>query len=216
MDVVRRVTYQLVIFDFDGTLADSFPWFLSIVNSVAEKYRFRKIAADEVDAMRALGAREIVKSFGVPTWKLPFIARHMRKLKAQHQGEIKLFPGVDRMLRDLKAQGLTLAIVTSDAEHNVRATLGEANAARIDVFACGASLFGKASKFRSVLKRTGIPPEKALTIGDEMRDAVAAAEAGIPFGAVAWGYAAADALAGTQPAEMFGAMDEIAEKLARA
>jgi phosphoglycolate phosphatase len=211
--VVRRVTYRLVIFDFDGTLADSFPWFLTIVNSVAEKYRFRKIAPDEVEGLRGLGAREIVKSFDVPTWKLPFIARHMRKLKAQHQGEISLFPGVDRMLRDLEAQGLTLAIVTSDAEPNVRATLGAANAARIDVFACGASLFGKAAKFRNVLKRTGIPPTETLTIGDEMRDAVAAAEAGIPFGAVAWGYATADALARTQPAEMFRTMDEIAEKL---
>jgi phosphoglycolate phosphatase len=207
------VTYRLVIFDFDGTLADSFPWFLTIVNSVAEKYRFRKIAPDEVEGLRGLGAREIVKSFEVPTWKLPFIARHMRKLKAQHQSEISLFPGVDRMLRDLKAQGLTLAIVTSDSEPNVRATLGAANAACIDVFACGASLFGKAAKFRSVLKRTGVPPAETLTIGDEMRDAVAAAEAGIPFGAVAWGYATADALARTQPAEMFRTMDEIAGKL---
>ncbi|MCZ7657424.1 MAG: HAD family hydrolase, partial [Xanthobacteraceae bacterium] len=89
----------------------------------------------------------------------------------------------------------------------MRATLGAANAARIDVFACGASLFGKAAKFRAVLKQTGIAAGAGIAIGDEMRDAEAAAAAGIAFGAVAWGYAAADALAGTKPAVLFGAIE---------
>ena len=39
--------YALAIFDLDGTLADSFPWFLRIVNSVADKHRFRRIEAGE-------------------------------------------------------------------------------------------------------------------------------------------------------------------------
>ncbi|GIL02016.1 MAG: phosphoglycolate phosphatase [Alphaproteobacteria bacterium] len=208
------MTYRLAIFDFDGTLADSFPWFLGVVNSVADRYGFRRIAPGEVDGLRGLGAREIVRAFGVPTWKLPLIAAHMRKLKAAHHGAIGLFPGVDRMLRELAARGLTLAIVSSDAEPNVRATLGAANAARIDVFACGVSLFGKAAKFRAVLKQTGIAAGAAIAIGDEMRDAEAAAAAGIAFGAVAWGYAAADALAGTGPAALFRSIDEIAATLA--
>lgn len=187
----RRATYRLVIFDFDGTLVDSFPWFLSVVNSVADRYGFRRIAPGEVEDLRGLGAREIVRELGVPAWKLPLIAMHMRKLKAAHHGAFGLFPGVDDMLRELAARGLTLAIVSSDAEPNVRATLGAANAARIDVFACGVSLFGKAAKFRAVLKQTGIA-----------------------FGAVAWGYAAADALAGTGPAALFRSIDEIAATLA--
>jgi phosphoglycolate phosphatase len=103
--------------------------------------------------------------------------------------------------------------VSSDSEASVRASLGAANVAHIDQFACGASLFGKAAKFRAVLKRTGIPPAATIAIGDEMRDADAAAQAGIAFGAVAWGYAAIDALAAKLPAHIFRDMDEIVGKL---
>ena len=42
--------YKLAIFDFDGTLADSFPWFLGIINDVADKYRFRQIEDYEVES----------------------------------------------------------------------------------------------------------------------------------------------------------------------
>jgi phosphoglycolate phosphatase len=208
--------YQLAIFDFDGTLADSYPWFLTVMNSVADKYGFRRIEPDQVDAMRCMESRQIISELGVPVWKLPLIANHMRKLKAQHRTEIALFPGVDRMLRDLKAHGVTLAMVSSDSERNVRAMLGEANAAQIDVYACGASMFGKAAHFKTVLRHTGIAPPQAIAIGDEMRDADAAAQAGVAFGAVSWGYAAIDALTGKKPAEVFNSVDEIADKLARA
>jgi hypothetical protein len=48
------VKYRLVIFDMDGTLADSFPWFTSVLNTVADKYRFRRVAPHEVETLRGL------------------------------------------------------------------------------------------------------------------------------------------------------------------
>lgn len=117
------------------------------------------------------------------------------------------------MLATLKARGLRLAIVSSDAERNVRKALSAA-AGSVDLYACSASLFGKAAKFRRVLKRAGVPAAAAIAIGDEMRDADAAAQAGIAFGAVTWGYAKADALMTKQPALVFRSMDEIAGRLA--
>ena len=44
--------YALVIFDLDGTLADSFPWFTTVMNAVARKYGFREVGEDEVEALR--------------------------------------------------------------------------------------------------------------------------------------------------------------------
>jgi hypothetical protein len=44
--------HKLAIFDFDGTLSDSFPWFLRVVNSIADKHRFRRIEADDVEMLR--------------------------------------------------------------------------------------------------------------------------------------------------------------------
>lgn len=202
--------YSLLIFDIDGTLADSFPWFLRHVNGVADKYRFRRIAADDVEALRRTGPREILKRLDVPLWKLPLIARHMRRLKAAHLDDIPLFPGVDRLLQALAAQGIVVAIVSSDSEANARRALGPGNAKLVAHYACGASLFGKAALFKRVLKMAGVPVERALCIGDEIRDLQAARQAGIAFGAVTWGYADADALRAHTPEVVFSSFEEIA------
>jgi phosphoglycolate phosphatase len=143
--------YALVIFDLDGTLADSFSWFLTIVNAVAREYGFRQIAHDEIEPLRRLGLREILRRLEVPLWKLPAIARRMRMLKREQLDAISLFPGVPTMLHSLREARLTLSLVSSDNEDNARRQLGE-SAPLFSYFACGASLFGKAAKFKAVVR----------------------------------------------------------------
>jgi phosphoglycolate phosphatase len=165
-------------------------------------------------SLRRAGPREILKRLDVPRWKLPLIARHMRRLKSAHLADIALFPGVDAMLRALADGGLRLALVSSDHEANARRQLGEANAALFSHFDCGASIFGKAAKFRRVLKRAGVDTGQAIAIGDEVRDIEAARAAGIAYAAVAWGYADPATLAALRPDMMFATMEEIAARLA--
>lgn len=202
------MTYRLVIFDFDGTLADSQPWFESVFNDVGERYGLRRIEVSEREFLRRLDAQQFLAHLGVPLWKLPFIARHMRALKTESLDEISLFSGVEGLLRDLSEAGLELAIVSSDTEANVRKVLGPANAALVTDYACSASLLGKQTKFRRVLRRAGVRPDEALAIGDEIRDAKAARATGIDFAAVGWGYAAPDALA-PHASTVFSDMSEI-------
>ena len=203
--------YRLVIFDFDGTLADSFPWFVRVFNEVADRFRFARMDGQELELLRDLSGRQMVKHLGVPSWKLPLIARHMRKLKARDLHTVSLFPETDQLLRRLSDAGVILAIVSSNAEENVRRILGPEIASRIRFFGCGASLFGKRRSFLRVLKHSGVPPHEALCIGDEIRDLEAARAAGIPFGAVGWGYTTAEALRAHAPEEWFGSMQEIVD-----
>ena len=201
--------YRLAIFDLDGTLLDSFAWFLTIVNTVADKHGFRRIEPHQVEALRGKDTREILKLLEVPLWKLPAIGRDMRRLKAAHLDDIALFPGVDAMLRTLTARGVTLAIVSSDNEPNVRRALGVGNAAAISHYACGASLFGKAAKFSRVVKAARIAPEHTICIGDEVRDAQAARRAGLAFGAVTWGFATEAALRAQAPDHVFAKVEDV-------
>jgi phosphoglycolate phosphatase len=204
---------KLVIFDFDGTLADTFPWFMRIINDVADRYAFKRIEPHEVEMLRGMGAAEIMAHLGVPRWKLALIANHMRKRKAREIGETRLFAGVEAMLARLDDAGVKLAVVSSNSEANVRAILGPELAARIACFECGASVFGKAARFRAVLRRSGISPPDALCVGDEIRDLEAARRAGIAFGAAGWGFTRADALQARGPNVLFSSIDEMADRL---
>jgi phosphoglycolate phosphatase len=204
--------YSLIIFDLDGTLADSFPWFRRHVNDVADRFKFRRVTEDDIETLRLRGSREILAHLEVPRWKLPWIARHMRRLKAEQIAEIALFEGAETMLRSLAASGLRLALVSSDSEANARQQLGE-TAALFSHFDCAASIFGKPAKFRRILRRTGIGAARTISIGDEVRDIEAARAAGIACGAVTWGFAAQQALEVLQPNLMFERMDDIARSL---
>jgi phosphoglycolate phosphatase len=205
--------YKLVIFDLDGTLSDSFPWFSCVINSIADKHHFRRVENDQVEILRASGARQIMKRLGISAWRVPAIARDMRRLKSEQLHTIALFPGVDRLLRELNARGMVLAIVSSDSEDNARRALGPDNAALIAHYACGSSLFGKSRKFRQVLKRTGIAPSRTICIGDEIRDIEAARKVGLDFGAVSWGYTSVAALQAHAPEQIFSSIDDVIAKL---
>lgn len=203
-------TYRLVIFDFDGTLADSFPWFMRVVNEAAARYRFKRIEEADLDTLRGYSARQMMKHLAVPSWKLPLIVRMMRKMKADDVRQIPLFAGVDDLLRSLADRGVELALVTSNSYDNAVRILGPENAARFRYFECGMSIFGKRAGFRRVLRRSGVPREQAICIGDEIRDLEAAHAEGIPFGAVSWGYTHAESLRAHAPAEVFATVDDIA------
>ncbi|MEA2558996.1 MAG: phosphoglycolate phosphatase [Acidobacteriota bacterium] len=209
------MSYRLAIFDFDGTLADSFSWFLGVVNRLADEHGFRRMEEHEADTLRGRSARQMVEHFGVPMWKLPRIGRDMRRHMTRDIAHISLFPGVDRLLRGLANQGISTAIVTSNSIDNVRRVLGPDNAALVQHYACGVSMFGKRAKLRGVLRSSGVTPAEAICIGDEIRDLEAAHPEGIAFGAVSWGYTHPEALRALGPEEMFSSVDEIIQKLTR-
>lgn len=200
---------RLVIFDFDGTLSDSGDWFLSVVDQVARRFRFRQVAPHEVEMLRHRSSREVIEYLGIARWKMPLIARHLRRLVGLHAHQIELFPGTPDLLERLADTGVRIALVTSNAERNARAILGEANAGRIEAYACGSSLFGKAPKFRRVLKKLGVPAHETLAIGDETRDIDAAREVGMRAGAVLWGYASETVLEAHKPDALFRTPEDI-------
>ena len=205
--------YKVVIFDFDGTLANSFPWFTQAYDTLAGTYHFRRVEHSEIEALRSSSARQIMRQLGVPLWKLPLIARDMRRLTAENIDRISLFAGVEQMLHELAQAGVILAIASSNSTANIRRVFGAELAALFSYYECGASVFGKHSRFRRIREKSGALPHEILCIGDELRDWEAAAREQLPFGAVAWGFTNIAALEAHAPAEVFRRVDEIAERV---
>lgn len=200
--------FSLAIFDFDGTLADSFPWFCSVLDQTADKFDLRRVKPEEIESLRDRSSRDALAYLGVPALKLPAISIFMRKLATDGLDRIPLFPGAADALRTLHGQGVRLALVSSNAEDNVRHVLADA-AGLIDLYACGSSLWGKSGKFASVLSALKIGKSQTIAVGDEIRDIDAARKAGLAVGTVTFGYNSRQALEGAKPDFLFDRYDEM-------
>lgn len=194
--------FSLVIFDFDGTLADSIPWFVASLDQTADHFGLKRVTPEEIESLRHVSSRDAIRHLNVPMLQLPAISIYMRNLFAEGMADIPLFPGAADMLAALNAAGVKLALVSSNAEANVRHVLGTA-AGLIDHYACGSSLWGKAQKFASVLRALRQSPVRTLSVGDEIRDIDAGRQAGLTVGAITFGYNSRQSLQSHAPDYLF-------------
>ncbi|WP_058556818.1 HAD hydrolase-like protein [Thiohalocapsa sp. ML1] len=208
-----RAGYRLVIFDFDGTLADSFPWLAAELNAVAARWRFKPVAPGESERLRQQSAREILRHLCVPAWKLPLVAADLRRRMTADIDAIRRFDGVDAMLGRLQGAGIELGIATSNSAENVRRVLGPACLRCIRRLETGASIHGKGVRLLRMQRAAGVAPEQVLYIGDELRDIEAARKAGVGAGAVGWGYNRPEALQRARPDLFFDNIHDIATRL---
>ncbi len=199
---------DLALFDFDGTLADSLPWFHEATRRLAARFNFKVVPTEELEAYRYRDASNLMAELNLPLWKVPRVVTAVRRLMAEEIHKISLFAGINEFTQRAEGKGLRLGIVSSNSEDNVRTALGRETSARFVCFECGASLLGKASKLRRAARKTGTTFDRTIYIGDELRDLTAATKAGMPFGAVTWGWSPRPAFAPLKPAAIF---DTIAE-----
>lgn len=162
----------------------------------------------EIETLRGGDMGAVLARLGLRPRDLPAAARQVRRL-AEDAPAPPLFPGARAMLRTLAAQEFAVAVVSSNSDTVVRRALGD-EAALVRRYGCGVSLFGKAARLRRLVRGLRVEPQAALAVGDELRDAEAAREAGLAFAAVSWGFATPAALARTEPVRTFARVDEIA------
>jgi phosphoglycolate phosphatase len=205
---MRRMRYPLVIFDFDGTLADSFPFFVKAQHALAQKHGFRAIEDDRVDALRRLRTHELLRELGFPKWTVPIVAADFIRMM-RGAPPVPLFPGVADMLRHLRHSGARLAILTSNSVENVRRVLDAELMEAIELIDGGAHVLGKHRRIARMLKQAKADASQAIYIGDQVSDGEAAKRVGVAFGAVGWGYAHADTLRAMGAEEFFETVPEL-------
>lgn len=203
------MAFRLALFDFDGTLADSFPVLLRALNAAAARYGFRPIDDQDVEELRGRSPWEVMEHIEVATWQLPMIMQFVRERSARELDAVALFPGMHEVLEDLAAHGTRIAIVSSNSESTVRQVVGPRLASLVSEYRCSVSMFGKRPKLRQVLASTCIPPNEAIAIGDEVRDLRAARAESIPFCAVAWGFTTVPALVAAAPDYIVGQVEDL-------
>ena len=127
---------------------------------------------------------------------------------------VSLFTGIDHVIREIAARGITIAVVSSNALRNIKKVLGSELSQLISIYECQTGLLGKAPRLRRALRQAGVAPDEALSFGDEIRDIDAARKAGIPCAAVTWGFADGSALARYKPDHLVTEVDQILKMIA--
>jgi phosphoglycolate phosphatase len=204
--------YKVAIFDFDGTLADSFPFFLGILDELADKYHREHVTPEQLSELRKMTTSELLKFFHFPMWRLPFIGRNVNNQMSQNINQISMFEGMEALIQDLASLGMILVVVSSNSYQNVVRVLGD-NASLFSHFECGSALMGKKKRFKRVLKKLNVDPAEVISIGDEIRDLEASKKMDIAFGAVTWGFADPEAFVSRDPDHIFYSVSDISTVL---
>ena len=193
---------KMVIFDFDGTIADSQDRVIAEYNRIAPRFRVKAIDPSDLPRLRTLTGPVAMREHGVTFWKLPFIVSAMRSALREHSAAVEPHRGMPEALRALAASGYRLSVLSTNSSENIERFLARHELSVFEHVAGGASMFGTARALNKLVQRLKLDPAQAFYVGDEIRDVEAAAKAGIPSIAVSWGYADRSALARHAPTHL--------------
>lgn len=204
----------ILLFDFDGTVADTLGISRLILNDLAREFRFRELPEEELQAARNMGTREFIRHLGISNWRVPSVARRGLSLLHERIHEVKPIAGIPEALAALRDRGHRLGILTSNSQANVSSFLERHDLPHFDFIRTSSKLFGKGREMKRLLRDEGMAADDVLYVGDEKRDIEACRETGIRVAAVTWGYNSAEALSAmnpdfllTAPGELLGLSD---------
>lgn len=197
-------------FDFDGTIADSFGLFAEKINELAPEFGYMPIAEDEIERLRKTDPALFFESIHIPPDTFLLLAERLRTEIGKDIDRLTPFEGIPETLMMLKEQGYRLGLVSSNAEENVKAFLAAHRLSVFEFLECGCDLSGKPEALERRLREMHLGPGEMVYIADEVRDAEAAREAGIRFGAVSWGFNALKNLNPFHPDYVFETPGDIA------
>ncbi|MDD3751738.1 MAG: HAD hydrolase-like protein, partial [Tissierellia bacterium] len=126
--------YKYVIFDFDGTLADTEEANFVIYQKLAEKYNLRNITMDELGRLKKMHAKEVIAYIELKKRYLPFLLKKGKNLLTQDIKNISLCkPDIFHTIVNLRKMGIKTAIITTNSKTNVKLFLEAHNVNYFDL-----------------------------------------------------------------------------------
>lgn len=192
-DVTGR---ELVIFDFDGTLADTVPGITATARRVLMRHGLAE--KDLGDLTRLVGppfpqAYSMVYGFS-PEEAAQITAEYREIYAGLGPSGWPLFDGVRELLEDLRAAGRRLAVASSKRQALVELALADNAIEELFDVRMGKvsdAQADKAATIAQVLELTGVPAARAVMVGDRHHDVESAAEVGVACVGVTFGGTAA-------------------------
>ena len=203
---------KAVIFDFDGTLADSLEGVLAVYAGPLR--RVDPFTAEEIASSRNLSLLRLGRKLGLswPTMiKLAVYGQHAFKL---HIDKVRLYEGIAELLHDLDAAGIKMYIISTNLQSSIDTFLRKHGLSQYIHQVYGrAFVLDKSGKIRTLLRTEKLHREDVCYVGDEVVDIRSARRAGIKAVSVTWGYASRAGLSARRPDYLVDSVPELKEIL---
>ncbi len=197
------MAYRTIIFDFDGTLADTLEESRRIYNQLATDLDLRQVTAEELPGLRHFSLKELLKHLNIPKRRVPGLITRGTTLMRGNIMSLPLIEGIAAILPTLRARCHSFGVLTSNAPTNVDLFLRSHGLRELfDFISSTSKLTGKAKHLRAIQKTFSLESGEMLYVGDEIRDVKASHKAGIPVAAVTWGFNSPEALLLEKPTHL--------------
>lgn len=210
-----RDSFDLVMFDLDGTLVATAPEIQDAVNDTLHRFSLPPVNQEQVEAWIGHGTLELLAqavAFAARTGVTAVrTSESFALLIAEFTGHYQrrcgsrshLYPHVREVLDELRCRNVKLAVVTNKEERYTRAVLEKHGLSRLlDKVVSGDTLATKKpdpAGIASCLAAYGIPTARALFVGDSSIDVAAARNAGVAVWAVTYGYNMGEPISRAKP-----------------
>ncbi len=173
---------KTLIFDFDGTIADSLEMIYNASNDILRPDHGQKLTSDEIETLKDKGVKNALRELNVSVFKFPFLILKIQVEMYKRISEVELFPGIDSVLIELD-KDFDLGILTNNRKKTVEKFLRENQIDLFDFVITNFFLGNKSKKLKKKSKKGAI-----AYVGDQASDMIAAKEAGLSALGVGWGF----------------------------
>lgn len=190
---------RTLVFDLDGTLADTAPDVVAAINRVLAAEQVDPLSLEEAWSFIGLGGRVLIeRAFARvgrhinPEQREAFFEDFLRFYNANIVDQTQLFPGAQACLGRARARGQSLAICSNKREYSAKLVLEKLGVLKDFAFVCGQDTFSAQkpdpTPLWETLKRVGGSVDSAVMIGNSPTDVATARAAGVPVIVVDFGY----------------------------
>jgi len=188
-----------IIFDFDGTIADTLPFSFKKFLEIAHLLKIDDLTDKEIiKEIRSKSYQELLNGSFKRAWlKIPFVINIVKSMQVELEKEmsnIKFFPGVKKLLCNLRKDEYKLSIISSNRIENIDKFIKHNDLDIFDFVHGKTDLFGKAGYLGKFLDDFDLDSSEVIYVGDEIRDVEACKKVGIKIIGVTWGLHTPEAL----------------------
>ncbi|MEW5008438.1 MAG: HAD-IA family hydrolase [Cycloclasticus sp.] len=209
--------YELVVFDWDGTLANSIDWIVDCLLFVAEQQNLVKPSEQACKDIIGLSLSQAMLTL-FPTIndqaKVRMVEAYRRRYMSKAITQNDLFLDTLPVLQELMRSGKTLAIATGKGRQGLdRALDGTDTRHFFQHMRCADVMESKPSPHMlfDIMQVSGISPEKTIMIGDSSLDLIMANNAGVASVGITTGAHSATVLNAEKPLRCINNLKELFE-----